>query len=163
MLTFLADFAQSFGPLNVFRYITFRAGGATVTALLIVFMFGPKIIDASTAHRTAAGWVFGFPELAPGQKAAVQGARRVSNPGCYATGAIALVPVGTVTAVNLSTWILIVHGWLYVVYLFGCFQLWSAMRWSALWFPVLAAGGVVPFLSFFTERRVRRIVEEATR
>ncbi len=46
MLTFLADFAQSFGPLNVFRYITFRAGGATVTALLIVFMFGPKIIDA---------------------------------------------------------------------------------------------------------------------
>lgn len=78
-------------------------------------------------------------------------------------GAIALVPVGTVTAVNVSTWILIVHGWLYVVYLFGCFQLWSAMRWSALWFPVLAAGGVVPFLSFFTERRVRRIVEEATR
>ena len=50
---------------------------------------GPKIIDASTAHRTAPGWVYGFPELAPGQKAAVQGARRVSNPGCYATGAIA--------------------------------------------------------------------------
>ena len=52
---------------------------------------GPKIIDASTAHRTAPGWVYGFPELAPGQKAAVQGARRVSNPGCYATGAIALI------------------------------------------------------------------------
>lgn len=78
-------------------------------------------------------------------------------------GFLALVPVGTVTAVNVSTVILIVHGWLYVVYLFGCFQLWSAMRWSAIWFPVLAAGGVVPFLSFFTERRVRRIVEEATR
>jgi N-acetyl-gamma-glutamyl-phosphate reductase len=52
---------------------------------------GPKIIDASTAHRTAPGWVFGFPELAAGQKKAVQGARRVSNPGCYATGAIALI------------------------------------------------------------------------
>ena len=52
---------------------------------------GPKIIDASTAHRTAPGWVYGFPELTPGQKAAVQGARRVSNPGCYATGAIALI------------------------------------------------------------------------
>ena len=52
---------------------------------------GPKIIDASTAHRTAPGWVYGFPELAPGQKAAVQAARRVSNPGCYATGAIALI------------------------------------------------------------------------
>ncbi len=52
---------------------------------------GPKIIDASTAHRTAAGWVFGFPELTAGQKAAVQHATRVSNPGCYATGAIALI------------------------------------------------------------------------
>jgi N-acetyl-gamma-glutamyl-phosphate reductase len=52
---------------------------------------GPKIIDASTAHRTAPGWVFGFPELAPGQHEAVQQARRVSNPGCYATGAIALI------------------------------------------------------------------------
>jgi N-acetyl-gamma-glutamyl-phosphate reductase len=52
---------------------------------------GPKLIDASTAHRTAEGWVFGFPELAPGQREAVANARRVSNPGCYSTGAIALL------------------------------------------------------------------------
>jgi N-acetyl-gamma-glutamyl-phosphate reductase len=52
---------------------------------------GPKIIDASTAHRTAAGWVYGFPELAAGQREAVVGANRVANPGCYATGAIALI------------------------------------------------------------------------
>ena len=52
---------------------------------------GPKIIDASTAHRTAPGWVFGFPELAPGQQDAVRNAQRVANPGCYATGAIALI------------------------------------------------------------------------
>ena len=52
---------------------------------------GPKIIDASTAHRTAPGWVFGFPELAAGQREAVAGANRVANPGCYATGAIALI------------------------------------------------------------------------
>ena len=52
---------------------------------------GPKLIDASTAHRTADGWVFGFPELAPGQREAVAKARRVSNPGCYSTGAIALL------------------------------------------------------------------------
>ena len=52
---------------------------------------GPRIIDASTAHRTAAGWVYGFPELCAGQRAAVANARRVSNPGCYATGAIALL------------------------------------------------------------------------
>ena len=52
---------------------------------------GPKIIDASTAHRTAPGWVCGFPELATGQREAVAGANRVANPGCYATGAIALI------------------------------------------------------------------------
>ena len=52
---------------------------------------GPKVIDASTAHRTAAGWVYGFPELAAGQREAVVNARRVANPGCYATGAIALL------------------------------------------------------------------------
>jgi N-acetyl-gamma-glutamyl-phosphate reductase len=52
---------------------------------------GPKIIDASTAHRTAPGWVFGFPELKAGQQAAVTQSRRVANPGCYATGAIALI------------------------------------------------------------------------
>ncbi|WP_048440448.1 N-acetyl-gamma-glutamyl-phosphate reductase [Caenimonas sp. SL110] len=52
---------------------------------------GPRVIDASTAHRTADGWVFGFPELAAGQRNAVASARRVSNPGCYSTGAIALL------------------------------------------------------------------------
>jgi N-acetyl-gamma-glutamyl-phosphate reductase len=52
---------------------------------------GPKVIDASTAHRTAAGWVYGFAELCTGQREAIQNARRVANPGCYATGAIALL------------------------------------------------------------------------
>lgn len=50
-----------------------------------------KVIDASTAHRTAAGWIYGFPEMAPGQKTAIAAAARVSNPGCWATGAIALI------------------------------------------------------------------------
>ena len=50
-----------------------------------------KIIDASTAHRTTAGWVYGFPELCAGQAEAVRQATRVANPGCYATGAIALL------------------------------------------------------------------------
>ena len=51
----------------------------------------PRIIDASTAHRCAPGWVYGFPELAAGQREAVVQADRVANPGCYATGAIALL------------------------------------------------------------------------
>lgn len=52
---------------------------------------GPKILDASTAHRVAAGWVYGFPELTDGQTDRIRHARRVANPGCYATGAIALL------------------------------------------------------------------------
>lgn len=48
-----------------------------------------RVIDASSAHRTAVGWTYGFPEVM-GRKA-VAGARRVSNPGCYPTGFIALV------------------------------------------------------------------------
>ena len=51
----------------------------------------PKIIDASTAHRTTPGWVYGFPELTQGQRALVAAADRVGNPGCYATGAIAMI------------------------------------------------------------------------
>ncbi|MGH6623373.1 MAG: N-acetyl-gamma-glutamyl-phosphate reductase [Burkholderiaceae bacterium] len=50
-----------------------------------------RIIDASSAHRTAAGWTFGFPELTRGQRAAIANAPRVSNPGCYSTGFIALM------------------------------------------------------------------------
>ncbi len=52
---------------------------------------GPRLLDASTAHRVAEGWTYGFPELAAGQADAIAGARRVANPGCYATGAIALL------------------------------------------------------------------------
>jgi len=51
----------------------------------------PRIIDASTAHRVAPGWVYGFPELTRGHAQAVAQADRVANPGCYATGAISLI------------------------------------------------------------------------
>lgn len=50
-----------------------------------------KVIDASTAFRTAPGWVYGFPEMSPTQRDAVRNATRVSNPGCYPTGFIGLV------------------------------------------------------------------------
>jgi N-acetyl-gamma-glutamyl-phosphate reductase len=51
----------------------------------------PKVVDASTAHRVAPGWVYGFPEMDAGQAEAVRKARRVTNPGCYPTAAIALI------------------------------------------------------------------------
>ena len=46
MLTWLSQFSSIFGPLNLFRYITFRTGGATAKALFFVFFFGPSIIAA---------------------------------------------------------------------------------------------------------------------
>jgi N-acetyl-gamma-glutamyl-phosphate reductase len=52
---------------------------------------GPKVLDASTAHRVAPGWTYGFPELTKDQPDAIASSRRVANPGCYATGAIALL------------------------------------------------------------------------
>jgi len=50
-----------------------------------------RVIDASSAHRVADGWTYGFPELEPDQAARIAEARRVSNPGCYPTGFLALV------------------------------------------------------------------------
>lgn len=52
---------------------------------------GARILDASTAHRVAEGWVYGFAEALPGQAEKIASAARVANPGCYATGAIALL------------------------------------------------------------------------
>jgi N-acetyl-gamma-glutamyl-phosphate reductase len=52
---------------------------------------GPRVIDASSAHRVAPGWAYGFPELVAGQGDAIAKASKVSNPGCHATGAIALL------------------------------------------------------------------------
>ncbi len=70
------------------------------------------LIDASTAHRTMPGWVFGLPELAPGQRDAIRAAKRIANPGCHATAFIlllrplvdaGLVPAGhAVSATSIS-------------------------------------------------------------
>ncbi|HEC90274.1 MAG TPA: N-acetyl-gamma-glutamyl-phosphate reductase [Alphaproteobacteria bacterium] len=52
---------------------------------------GTRLIDASTAHRTDPGWVYGFAEMTAGQREKIAGAARVSNPGCYACSAVALI------------------------------------------------------------------------
>ena len=64
---------------------------AAVEAAALVENPETRIIDASTAHRTAPGWVYGFPELGADQRSAIRTAKRVANPGCYATGFIALI------------------------------------------------------------------------
>lgn len=50
-----------------------------------------RVLDASTAYRTAEGWIYGFPELTQQQEGLIRAAKRVSNPGCYPTGALALI------------------------------------------------------------------------
>ncbi|WP_353826783.1 DUF3817 domain-containing protein [Agromyces sp. SYSU T0242] len=85
-----------------------------------------------------------------------------------ANGLLAFEPVietpegleSTATGVNLSTGILIAHGWFYVVYLFSNFRLWSLMRWPFWRLLVLASGGIVPFLSFILEARIGREVRD---
>lgn len=57
---------------------------------------------------------------------------------------------------NLFSAILIAHGWFYVLYLVSDFMLWSPMRWGFSWFLLIAAGGVVPFMSFVVEHFVAR-------
>ena len=63
---------------------------AAVEAVGLVENPDTRIIDASTAHRTAPGWVYGFPELKPGQRQAIAASKRVANPGCHATGFISV-------------------------------------------------------------------------
>lgn len=60
-------------------------------AVLLVENPDTVVIDASTAHRTATGWAYGFPELSAAHRAAIAQGKRIANPGCYASGFIALV------------------------------------------------------------------------
>ena len=60
-------------------------------AVMLIANPNVRVIDASTAHRVSEDWVFGFPELEPGRRDELRHAMRVSNPGCYPTGFLALV------------------------------------------------------------------------
>lgn len=75
--------------------------------------------------------------------------------------------VESAQGVNLSIGVLIVHGWLYVVYLIADFRLWTLLRWPLKNFILIALGGVVPFLSFIVEHfmsaRARRDLADANR
>jgi integral membrane protein len=64
------------------------------------------------------------------------------------------------TGLNLTVWILIIHGWLYVVYLIADFRVWTLMRWPVTRFLFIALGGIVPFLSFYTEAKFARLANK---
>lgn len=60
-------------------------------AMALIHNNAAKVIDASTAYRVANDWTYGFPEMAKDQRASIAASKRISNPGCYPTGFIALV------------------------------------------------------------------------
>lgn len=66
--------------------------------------------------------------------------------------------IGVTGGLNISTLVLIIHGWMYVVYLIADFRLWSLMRWQFGKLVLIALGGVVPFLSFIVEGRIHKEV-----
>src|SRR5215218_6922412 len=68
-----------------------EAAKETVALIDSMGAAAPKVLDASTAFRVAGDWTYGFPELAPDQADKIRAARKVSNPGCYPTGAVALL------------------------------------------------------------------------
>lgn len=61
---------------------------------------------------------------------------------------------------NLTVWILIVHGWLYVVYLLADFRMWTLLRWPFTRFLIIALGGIVPLLSFYTEAKYAKVARQ---
>jgi integral membrane protein len=77
----------------------------------------------------------------------------------FGLGFAAAEPLGVTGGVNLSVTVLIVHGWMYVVYLMSNFRLWSLMRWPFAKLILLALGGVIPFLSFIVEKKFHADVE----
>jgi integral membrane protein len=112
--------------------LRFYQVASIITGVLLLLLCVEMVIKYAFGHEIELGGAYGF---------------------------LALVPSGTATAVNLSTGILIAHGWFYVLYLFSDFRLWSLMRWPFSRFVLIALGGVIPTLSFFVETRIAREVK----
>jgi integral membrane protein len=121
-----------------------------ITGTFLLLLVGEMILKYCIDHRTGAfvapnGMIDpatgDFIFLEPGYEIELFGPQ----------GFLALVPNDTVEAINLSIGILVIHGWLYVVYLFAGFRIWSMMRWNALKLFNIALGGIIPGLSFVVE------------
>ena len=112
--------------------LRFYKVASIITGVLLLLLCAEMLIKYAFGHELELGGAYGF---------------------------LALVPSGTATAVNLSTGILIAHGWFYVLYLFSDFRLWTLMRWPFSKFVLIALGGVIPTLSFFVEVRIVREVK----
>ncbi|MFM6963603.1 MAG: DUF3817 domain-containing protein [Micrococcales bacterium] len=129
------DAAKLAGALRYFKITSYITG---VFLLVISVLFGIRLGLSSDLW---AGGPNGLLSLAQYSVDASTGAK-VGLPS---------------TGISLTTIALIVHGWLYVAYLYGNFQLFTMLRWGIGKFLIIALGGVVPFLSFFTERHFHKV------
>ena len=151
-----ADVPKIPGALKFYKVMSYITG--TFLLLLVVEMILKYCIDYRTNTFVAPGGYI-VPEsgdflfLEPGYEVEMFGPN----------GFIALVPNDTVQAINLSIGILVIHGWLYVVYLFAGFRLWSMMRWPFLKLAIIALGGIIPGLSFVVEHYYKKPVEDFIR
>jgi hypothetical protein len=124
----------------------------------------PKIPGALTLYRVTA-YITGIMLLLLVAEMIVKYGVGYSLYAFSGYGTLAFVPydpAGTATpptGIDLSTGILIAHGWLYVLYLFADFRLWSLMRMSFTKFVQIALGGVIPFMSFIVEHLITRQVK----
>lgn len=129
--------AQILTALKFYKVLAYATG--TMLLLLVIelilrYGFNSVLMAGGTDATTGAAHTFGLVNVDHGAMAVVGG-------------------------FNLSTMVLIIHGWMYVVYLIADFRLWSLMRWPFSKLILIALGGVVPFLSFIVEGRVHKEVK----
>ncbi|MDY0910429.1 DUF3817 domain-containing protein [Microbacterium sp. CFBP9034] len=131
----LATFPAIRGALKFYQICS------VITGTMLLLLVGEMILKYTPLHlELFLGGSGGFLWFAP----VVEGPEGLESTG---------------DGINLSLGILVAHGWFYVVYLISCFRVWSLMRWNLWRLAMLAAGGIVPFLSFFMEARVAREVK----
>lgn len=127
--------AQILTALKFYKYLAYATGAMLLllTVELILRYAFTSVLVAGGTDTTGAAHGFGLVSIDGG-----------------------VMPI--TGGVNLSTLVLIVHGWMYVVYLIADFRLWTLMRWPFSKLILIALGGVIPFLSFFVEAKVHKEV-----
>ncbi|WP_026555717.1 DUF3817 domain-containing protein [Arthrobacter sp. 35W] len=126
--------AQIQSALKFYKVLAYATGAMLLLLtieLIVRYGFNSVLISGGTDTLTGAAHSFGLVQLQDGASLVIGG-------------------------LNISTTVLIVHGWMYVIYLIADFRLWSLMRWPFSKFILIALGGVVPLLSFFLEGRIHR-------
>jgi Domain of unknown function (DUF3817) len=130
----LASFPAIRGALRFYQVCSI------ITGTMLLLLVSEMLVKYVLGYELFLGGSGGFLWFAP----VVQGPEGLESTG---------------DGFNVSLGILVAHGWFYVVYLFSCFRIWSLMRWNVVRLAVLAAGGIIPLLSFFMEARVGREVK----